>query len=69
MALERLLLTGAVQGVQAMFANQPCQVPVLRPLLASVLGHPHPQVLLRVGYPPEAPAPMPRRPVDAVLEP
>lgn len=68
MALERLLLTGAVQGVQAMFSNQPCQVPVLRPLLASVLGHPHPQVLLRLGYPPEAAAPTPRRSVEAVLD-
>ena len=67
--IPSLLLTGAVQGVQAMFSNQPCQVPVLRPLLASVLGHPHPQVLLRVGYPTEAQAPTPRRPVEDVLEP
>ena len=68
MALERLLLTAALQGVQAGFTNSACQVPVVRTTLASVIGREHPQVVLRMGFPTEAPQPTPRRPVDEVLE-
>lgn len=50
--LERVLLTAAGRGVMAGFANQPCQVPSLRPQLARVLGLAgHPQVVVRLGYP------------------
>lgn len=66
-ALQRLLLTGAVLGIQAGYSNQPCQVDVLRPILASVIGRKHPQMVLRLGYPGETPPPTPRRPLSDVL--
>ena len=66
-ALDRLLLTAAVRGLQAGFSNQPCQVAVLRPGLASLVGGAHPQVVLRIGYPTEPPLPSVRRPVESVL--
>jgi nitroreductase len=68
-ALQRLLLTGAVVGVQAGFVNQPCQVDELRAELADVVGRPYPQVVVRLGYTPEQPAESPRRPVEDVLLP
>lgn len=68
-ALQRLLLSGAVVGVQAGFSNQPCQVASLRPQLAELVGREHPQMVLRLGYPPEHPASSPRRPVQDVLLP
>jgi nitroreductase len=68
-ALQRLLLAGAVVGVQAGFSNQPCQVAELRPELAELVGRPNPQVVLRLGYPPEQPTPTVRRPLDEVLLP
>ena len=66
-ALQRLLLTGAVLGAQAGFPNQPVQVPVLRSQLSSLVGRDHPQVVLRLGHPPEQPAPTLRRPVEDLL--
>jgi len=49
--LERVLLTAAERGVMAGFANQPCQVPSLRPQLARVLGVAgHPHVVVRLGF-------------------
>jgi nitroreductase len=68
-ALQRLLLTAAVVGVQAGFSNQPCQVPSLRPQLAELVGRGGPQMVLRLGYPPEHPTPSPRRPVHEVVLP
>lgn len=68
-ALQRVLLAAAVEGVQASYLNQPIQVAALRPRLgrlAGVLGAP--QILLRLGYPAEAPSPAPRRPVAEVIE-
>ena len=52
-ALARVALTAAGSGVALGFANQPCQVADLRPRLATalhLLGHP--QVVLRLGFPP-----------------
>jgi nitroreductase len=66
-ALQSLLLTGAVVGVQAGFVNQPCQVAELRAELAELVGRPFPQVLVRLGYTPEQPAESPRRPVEDVM--
>lgn len=66
-ALGTVLLTAAVVGVQAGYSNQPCQAPQLRPRLARLVGRAHPQVVLRLGYPPEQPEPTPRRPVEDVL--
>jgi nitroreductase len=67
-ALEELLLVAVAAGVGVGYANQPCQVARLRPELRDALGiHGHPQLVLRVGFPAENPAPTPRRPVREVL--
>ena len=69
-ALERMLLTAAVGGVQGGFVNQPCQVPAVRAELAELVGRPYPQVMVRLGLPPEHPPVTPRRrPVQDVLLP
>lgn len=65
-ALERALLTGALQEVQAGYLNQPCQVEQLRSRLAELTGS-FPQIVLRLGVPKSAPKRSPRRPVQAVL--
>jgi hypothetical protein len=67
-SLERLLLTAALDGVQAGFLNQPCQVPTLRPELSKLVELEHPQLVVRLGYPARTPAPSARRRVDAVLD-
>jgi nitroreductase len=67
-ALAAALLTAARVGVQAGFANQPCQVAALRWRLAALVEEPgHPQVVLRLGRPAATVHGAPRRPVDAVL--
>lgn len=61
-ALERILLRGAREGVQASYLNQPIQVAKLRPSLGQLLGaRGFPQLRLRLGFEPEAirPAPPP----------
>lgn len=66
-ALQRVLLHSCVEGATASFLNQPIEVPELRPRLAAILGiEGHPQLLLRLGYGPEA-RPTPRRPLREVL--
>lgn len=66
-ALERALLEAAGAGVQAGWANQPCQVAALRPRLREALGIPgHPQVVLRLGVPARRPRAAPRRPLADV---
>ena len=65
-ALARLLLTATVLGLSTSFLNQPVEVPSLRLKLADVVGHPHPQLVLRIGYGPQVRA-TPRRPVHEVL--
>ena len=68
-ALQRVLLVGAREGVQASHLNQPCQVAELRPRLREVVGvSGFPQVVLRMGYPDGHVTRAPRRPVEAVLE-
>lgn len=69
-ALERLLLRGCLDGLQASYLNQPIQVAALRPRLQQLLGRPgFPQILLRLGFPGEADlAATPRRPVAEVLD-
>jgi nitroreductase len=66
-ALQRLLLTGAVVGVQAGYSNQPCQVAELRSELEDLVGRGAPQMVLRLGYPPEQPTETSRRPVEDML--
>jgi hypothetical protein len=65
-ALQRVLLELTAAGVSASFLNQPVEVPELRAELGRVAGAGGvPQLLLRVGYGPEARA-TPRRPADDV---
>jgi hypothetical protein len=66
-ALERVLLAATVEGLVATFANQPLEAPQLRWLVRNPdqpIGFP--QMLLRIGYAPAAPA-TPRRPVEDVI--
>jgi len=68
-ALESVLLHAQSEGVCASYLNQPIEVADLRPQLASVVGlGGFPQVLLRLGYGPEAP-PTPRHSVHSRLIP
>jgi hypothetical protein len=67
-ALAAVLLTAALVGIQAGFANQPCQVDALRCRLAVLLGQPgSPQLVLRLGRPASPVHGAPRRSVDDVL--
>ena len=66
-ALERLLLTAAASDVQAGFANQPCQVAELRPVLSTIVDRDHPQVVLRLGYPAHSQKSSVRRDLSHVL--
>ncbi len=67
-ALQRLLLSGCLAGLQASYLNQPIQVAALRATLRRHLGADgFPQVLLRLGYPREPVPAAARRPLEAVL--
>ncbi len=66
-ALARVLLLARADGVQASFLNQPVEVPVLRDRLRTLLGRPGaPQLVLRLGFAPDA-RPTPRRPPDDLI--
>lgn len=68
-ALERMLLTAQLEGVQASFLNQPIQVASLRPQLQAIAGGTGiPQMLIRWGVPIEAIPASPRRPLGDVIE-
>lgn len=68
-ALQRIMLTAAVDGVQVGLLNQPCQLPDLRAALRSLAeGTGYPQAVLRVGYPVSRLTATPRRPLDDVLQ-
>lgn len=69
-AMALVLLAATAAGLRASFLNQPCEVaelrPALRRLVAEQTGHlGAPQLVLRIGYGPEAPA-TPRRPAGEV---
>lgn len=67
-ALARMLLLAEAHELSASFLNQPIEEAALRPRLRSLLETEDvPQVLLRLGYGPDVPAPTPRRPVSKVL--
>lgn len=69
MALQRMLLVAAADGVHAGYLNQPCQVALLRPRLRLLVGGLTPQVVLRFGVPqPGHAEPTPRRAVADVVE-
>jgi nitroreductase len=66
-ALERVLLVATVEGLVSTFANQPLEAPNLRWLVREPnqpIGYP--QMMMRIGYAPVAPA-TPRRPLAEVL--
>ena len=66
-ALERVLLVATVEGLVSTFANQALEAPTLRWLIrepSQPIGYP--QMLMRIGYAPTAPA-TPRRPLSEVL--
>ena len=66
-ALAKVLLRAQAEGVSASFLNQPIEVSELRPQLRDVIGKTgFPQLLVRMGYGPEA-RPTPRRTVEEVL--
>lgn len=68
-ALQRLLLTARLHGMQASYLNQPVQVAWLRPRLQQLTRRPgFAQLLLRIGYPDTEVAATPRRPLDQVIE-
>lgn len=67
-ALQRVLLAGCREGLQASYLNQPVQVQKLRPRLQELVGGGTPQVVLRLGFPKEDPPASPRRPLEAVME-
>jgi nitroreductase len=71
MALQRLLLTAAAEGVMASYLNQSIEISALRPRLQHEVGlRGHPQMLMRVGYPQDGAGPVsPRRPMSEVLKP
>lgn len=65
-ALDRVLLTACAYDLDASFLNQPLEVAALRPSVAEIIGGGHPQIILRMGYGPDARA-TPRRPVSEVV--
>lgn len=67
-ALQRLLLTGVRDGLQASYLNQPVQVAALRPKLQQITGRPgYAQLLLRLGVPTRALPAAPRRPLADIV--
>lgn len=66
-ALQRVLLLGCQHGLQASYLNQAIQLPFLRTRLHALAAAGFPQILLRLCYPIDAPAPVPRRPAAVVI--
>lgn len=67
-ALERVLLSAVDSGLSASYLNQPIEVASLRERLRTDIGlDATPQLLLRIGYGPQAPERSPRRPLDDVI--
>ncbi|MEU3979355.1 hypothetical protein AB0F77_04460 [Streptomyces sp. NPDC026672] len=68
-ALQRVLLTAAAEDVMAAFHTQPLEIPRLRTeILQTLSAGEYPQLVLRLGRVPAAPA-LPRRPIADVLDP
>jgi hypothetical protein len=68
-ALERVLLKAYSGGLQASYLNQPVEVASLRAKLQHLIGRAgFPQILLRLGFPPDALPAAPRRPLDDVID-
>ena len=68
-ALQRVLLSGCIDGLQASYLNQPIVVPSLRTRLQTLIGTAgFPQVLLRLGYPVHQTSASARRPLQEVID-
>jgi hypothetical protein len=68
-ALQRLLLTATLNGLQASFLNQPIEVPSLRTKLRQLSGRSgFAQLLLRLGHAESKVPATPRRPLEEVIE-
>ena len=68
-ALQRLLLRGCLDGLQASYLNQPIVVSSLRSRLQGLIGTSgHAQVLLRLGYPVDETPPSARRSLREVVD-
>jgi hypothetical protein len=68
-ALQRVLLTACVAGLQASYLNQPVHFDRLRSRLRQLAPRALvPQILLRLGEPADALAPVVRRPLSEVLD-
>jgi Nitroreductase family len=65
-AMERILLTATLRRVQATVMTQPLEIPELRELFEDSAQGRAAQVVLRLGYAPDAPA-TPRRSVGDLL--
>jgi len=65
-ALERVLLEATAAGLVASMFTQPLELPELRELLTGTGDLQWPQMILRIGYGPEAQS-APRRPLDDVI--
>lgn len=66
-AMQRVLLEGARNGLQASFLNQPLEIPEARASLARWTSGGTPQLLLRFGYPTQSMRSPGRRPLKEVL--
>ena len=66
-AVQRVLLAARTYGLSASFLSQAVEVAEIRPRLAALTGRSgYPQVILRLGYGPDA-RPTPRRGLEEVL--
>lgn len=66
--LQRVLLEGALHGLQASYLNQPLELPDTRAWLARWTPGSTPHLMLRLGYPEHPLNAPPRRPLAEVLE-
>lgn len=66
-SLAHVLLCATAEGLSASFLNQPVEVQSIREILHHIIGRGgYPQIVLRMGYGPEAPMTA-RRPVSEVV--
>lgn len=66
-AMQRVLLTARIHGISASFLNQALELDQMRPQVRTIVGRPgFPQLILRMGYGPEASS-TPRRSLRDVL--
>ena len=66
-AMERLLLTAALHGVQASWLNQPLEIPESRIEVRKLSDGLHPHLLLRLGHQARTPRSPGRRPLEEVI--